>query len=117
MLKTTIKLSRSNPVVKKLIAAICPDYKGRKIIASPQNFVNLYNTNWAGGSKNYYYAINLQSGSVCQVPAGTWYNPSDVEGNVNIPAGCAIIRRSYFCGHDMGLTIYYNGNNDILCIK
>ena len=117
MVETSIKLKRSDPTVKKLLNATYPDYNGRKITAQQRDSVSLYNTNWSGGSKNYYCAVNLQSGRVSHVPAGTWYNPSDVEGSVNIPVGCAIVRHSYFCGKDSGITIYYNGTPDVLLLS
>lgn len=91
--------------VKALLAATFPDYKGRKIAVEFCTKLTFYNTNWDGGSRNYYHAVAADGRhSRLSVPA-PWANP--VEGaTVEMPTEALVIERSIFCGQDCGVTIY-----------
>src|SRR3990167_2144934 len=102
----TLKLSRKEAM--PLVVDSFPAYKGRKFRLCPVETVTFYDTNWGGGSRNVYHALNLQTGKRAAYTApAPWVNV--VEGSrVEIPSGCIVICHSVFCGTDCGVTIYCN---------
>lgn len=96
--------------VKPLIQATFPEYSGRKVNVVFTTKVQFYDLNWDGGTHNAYAAIKADGtrpnlrGMNARAP---WDNP--FEGlTVDLPADLVIVCRSYFCGHDTGITIYAN---------
>lgn len=84
------------------------DYNGRKFFVEFSNTVTFHDTNWGGGTKCEYTAIDLKNGAMSTFNApAPWVNP--VEGKtIDLSADKAIIRHDIFCGHDMGLTVILN---------
>lgn len=103
-----IKVSRKN--AKSIIDATFPEYNGRKVAVEFTESVTFYDTNWGGGTRNVYKALN-SNGRVSKLPApAPWVNP--VEGlTVQLPIDCLIVEHSIFCGKDVGITIYSNPLN------
>jgi hypothetical protein len=101
-----IKVSRS--IVKPILEAAFPEYTGRKISVEFTETVHIHNTNWSGGSRNEYVAVNMESSEVSELPEyAPWSNP--VEGaTVTLPTGAIIACHMMFCGHDLGIRIYAN---------
>ena len=89
------------PMVKK----VYPDYNGRKFNIEFCDKITLYDTNWAGGTKNTYKFISSDgSTKELNIPA-PWFN--NIEGStIQISEKFLVIRHSYFCGHDVGITIF-----------
>lgn len=102
----TVKLSRREAM--PLIGESFPDYCGRKIRLVPVESVMFCDTNWGGGTRNEYRALNLHTGKRAAFTApAPWANV--VEGSrVAIPPGCIVICHSIFCGTDCGISIYCN---------
>ena len=105
----TITLTRKQAA--KIISLSYPDYKGRKITVEFSDTVSFYDTNWGGGSKNYYTALGLtENGELVArqyIAPAPWNNT--VEGTtVALPTNALIVERSFFCGKETGLTIYVN---------
>lgn len=97
--------------LKELGRAVYPDYSGRKYAVEFKEAMSMYDTNWSGGTRNYYRAVMFDGSSfkVANMPVGTWYNPNDVENRpVAIPENGVVVEHSFFCGHDMGLRFYFN---------
>jgi len=72
--------------------------------------VHIHDTNWSGGTKNDYVALvynpqkKERTNSTLKVYA-PWENP--VEGQfVELTKNRMLVCHSYFCGNDMGVTIY-----------
>jgi len=82
------------------------EYAGRKFHVEFVEKVGFYNTNWDGGTKNYYYTLSMSNSGSKQIPApAAWCNP--FEGlTVDLPADCLVLCHSHFCGQDCGIAIY-----------
>lgn len=92
--------------LKKIAKQAFPDYKGRKYAINQKGSLTLYNTNWGGGSRNYYTAYNYENGKFAPLANySPWFNPAE-GSTVVIPPFCCVIEHSIFCGHDCGITIY-----------
>lgn len=104
----SVKVSRKQawPLVKGLF----PDYNGRKFQIEPCETVTFYDTNWSGGTRSYSAFLKADgSSSELNVPA-PWVN--QVEGQtVQMRPDILVVKRSYFCGSDMGITIYTHPSN------
>lgn len=103
-----IKLKKAQ--VKDILTATFPGYTGRKFIVEFTESITFYNTNWSGGSRNEYAAINANGHmATLNVPA-PWVNP--VEGKtIDLPPDVLIVRHTFFCGRDLGITIYAHVSN------
>jgi len=62
-------------------------------------------TNWGGGTRNYYKFMRTD-GQVASMPyAAPWNN--QYEGlRVDIPVDMMVVEHTIFCGHDLGIRIY-----------
>lgn len=101
--------------VREILKATFPDYKGRKFFLDDSGKVTFYDTNWGGGTRNYYTAVRIEDGKVQSLADfAPWANP--VEGKtVEIPEGFMIVQRSYFCGVESGVTLYVKtGGHELL---
>lgn len=105
MTNITLKLNKSQ--VRPILARSFPSYKGRKFAIEFTTRVTFYDTNWSGGTRNQYVAINA-NGKVAGFSApAPWNNP--IEGmTIDLPEDVLIVEHSDFCGHDMGIRIYAN---------
>lgn len=68
---------------------------------------------WSGGSRTTYRAINLETGesrAASNDMASPW-DSSRKDSRVELRDGLAIVSHVYFCGKDLGLTIYVNPTN------
>lgn len=100
-MKLTAK--QAKPIVEKVF----PDYKGRRFNLEFKSHLTFWDTNWSGGTRNYYVAIK-SDGEYSRLPISAPWNNS-VEGKtVEIPPDVLIVMRSYYSGKDMGITIYAN---------
>jgi hypothetical protein len=89
--------------VWNLVKQVFPDYSGRKFRVKFSDEITFMDTNWSGGTKTYYGAIGNNGANVYNAPA-PWINP--VEGvTLKMRPDVIIVKRSYFCGHDLGITI------------
>jgi hypothetical protein len=102
----SVKVNRKP--VEKLVAATFPGYRGRTIRIEFTEKVMVYDLNWDGGTNNSYRQIDASGFSpdlsVMNSPA-PWNN--DYEGKtIDLTPEMIVVKRSYFCGHDVGITIY-----------
>lgn len=100
-----MKISKTK-AVKEILKITFPDYAGRKFFLDNSGKVSFYDTNWGGGTKNSYVAVRLADGAVSKMEDyAPWANP--VEGKTfEIPEGFAVVKRSWFCGQESGVTIH-----------
>lgn len=81
-------------------------YRGRKVRVVFEETVILHDTNWGGGTRNWYYFFNMENSQGQTLPApAPWVNPFEGE-RVELPESVIVIERSHFCGKDLGLTIH-----------
>ena len=82
-----------------------PEYKGRKFAVEFTPTVTFYDTNWGGGSRNVYTAVSSDGRTATLSVPAPWINT--VEGKtIEMPVDVLIVKHSFFCGKDMGITIY-----------
>lgn len=68
---------------------------------------------WDGGSRDQYRAINLETGVDALAPGqnrAPWDRGRE-DRRIALAPGFAVVRHSYFCGKDMGLTFYVHPDN------
>jgi hypothetical protein len=99
------KLSTANPLVKRLIATTFPEYRGRKVKARLWTKPMRLSNYWDGGTRSYYVAIRIADGAVADFGTDNPFERSAHEP-VDLPAGVILVEHSYFCGKDMGLTVW-----------
>ncbi len=100
-----VPLRRSDPAVKRLLAATFPRYRGRKLSAVPWGDGPLYlDLSWSGGTKDEVVLVDA-SGRVSDLVV-----PSPWSGGANdplrVPPGSILAVHSYFCGRDVGVRFY-----------
>lgn len=101
-METRIKITKQQAA--PFVSRTFPNYCGRKFSVSFVDTMRFYDTNWSGGTKNEYAAIGSNGAARFDAPA-PWVNP--VEGAlIAMRPDVAIVEHSYFCGKDLGITIY-----------
>lgn len=98
-------LSRANPMVKRVLAATFPLYRGRKIKARTWTGPKRLQNYWDGGTRSYYCAVRVEDGAIAGFGTDNPFQRSAHEP-VDLPAGVLLIEHSIFCGKDMGITIW-----------
>ena len=99
-----LKKTEAWPVVSKAF----PDYKGRKFKLSLSPFVLLHDTNWGGGSRNFYALVPLSGEDAVRLrDFPPFRNPAEGK-NVAVPEGAVVVEYTIFCGKDLGMTLYAN---------
>ena len=104
-------VSRSQPVIRRALAATFPDYRGRKVRIARWDRPLHLDLNWSGGTIDQVVLIDLAAGRIAHlsVPA-PWmhdhapFDPADVE------YGAILAVHSYVCGVDAGVTFYVRGD-------
>lgn len=102
-----IKLTKSTPGIKELLAITFPEYKGRKfelIIRDKYQMADY----WSEGSRRYARVINLQNAKVADnkfANSHPGFTP-ECHAEFDIPEGVAVVEHNIFCGHDLGIKIY-----------
>lgn len=110
-----MKITKStNPTIYKIAKHVFPEYKGRKVNLSYKESVDTgYNANCSGGSKIEYRFVRLDNGKVLTLPdIAPWKRPESEE--VQIPNGAACVTHESFCGQDMGLTVIFPEQNQLI---
>jgi hypothetical protein len=107
-MNTQIKIMKKQ--AQPIVDLVFPDYTGRKFKLEFTDQVLFYDTNWGGGTRNYYAAVKSNGAHQgLSIPA-PWVNP--VEGlTMQLPPDVLIVAHSIFFGHDMGITIYAHPSN------
>jgi len=103
-MNTSLKVKKSE--VAPIVEYAFPNYTGRKFSVEAAERVTFYDTNWGGGTRNVYVALNMDTskGGRFIAPA-PWVNP--LEGKTyDLPENVVIVEHSIFCGKDCGIRIY-----------
>jgi hypothetical protein len=75
-----------------------------------QDTITFSDTNWGGGTRNYYKFLRTDGKAVSLTVPAPWKN--DIEGQtVEIPDNVMVVEHTIFCGHDLGIRIYLNTNH------
>lgn len=94
-------------LLRKLAKTAFPTWKGRKLYENTTGKVMFTDTNWGGGTRNYYVSLQLATGKARGLHVkAPWVNP--VEGlTVPIPEGFVVAEHTIFCGKECGVTLYF----------
>jgi hypothetical protein len=108
----TIPISISDPIIKRIVKATYPSYRGRKIRIAPQRYPLNCKSYWDGGSRDYFAFMRLDTFAVAPMPAQSAFD-RDIRGAeaVTLPPGVICVEHSIFCGKDTGITIHVNPEN------
>ncbi len=116
------KLS-DHPELRKLFKRTFPEYKGRKWRVQEQTRPIQINSYWQDGSRDYFRFVRLSDLEVLPVPdSHPAFNAqlpgADYVGNATYEArpGFALVKHSYFCGRDSGLTVYFHPQDAVRLI-
>jgi hypothetical protein len=103
-----MKVSRTDPVIRRIIERTYPNYRGRKVALCPQTYPLNCASYWDGGSRSYFVFLGI-NGNTVAAPAQSAFDPH-VAGldNVTLPPNVVCVEHVYFCGKDCGLRIHYN---------
>ena len=97
-----IKITRKQ--AKPVLKVSFPEYNGRKVKVSFTDKVYVYDLNWSGGTRNEYKILSVNGIDSVPSPA-PWDNP--FEGTtISMTSDMMVVKHAYFCGHDLGITIY-----------
>jgi hypothetical protein len=107
MTSQTIYLTGDEPLVREIVTAAFPAYKGRKIKIRTCETLNVASY-WSEGSRSYFAFVRL-SGAHCLgiVPDQSAYDPQ-IPGSerVVLSPEVACVEHEIFAGKDRGITIH-----------
>lgn len=103
---SSVPLRRSDPAVKRLLAATFPAYKGRKIsaVAWDDRPVHL-DLSWSGGTKDDVVLVDTANGRIGKLVVPSPWSAGAADP-LTVPAGAILAVHSFFCGVDVGVTFY-----------
>lgn len=101
-----IAVSKTDPTIRRILAACYPGYRGRKIRIEPATSYAMSDY-WDGGSRAYAIAYDLATGRTAP-PATATHNPMNgaAHATITIPDGILIVEHSIFMGKCAGIRIY-----------
>ena len=108
MFESTVKISRkqAEPIIKRTF----PSWRGRKVAVEITEQVYIYDTNWSGGTRNQYAALQSNNEFKTFEAPAPWNNRA--EGScVAMRPGMMIVCHTMFCGKDAGIRIYIHPVN------
>lgn len=96
-------------------ASIRGNYTGKQFraIVTDSVFIPADAGLWSGGSRTTYRAVNIETGAARPVSddmSSPW-SESRADRRVDLRDGLVVVSHVYFCGKDLGLTIYVNPSN------
>jgi hypothetical protein len=111
-MENAIKVSITDPLVRAILAASFPQYRGRKIKIVAQTRPLNCKSYWDGGSRDYFSFVHLGTMKSAEMPAQSAYD-RDIRGaeSVTLPVGVICVEHSIFCGKDIGISIHVNPEN------
>lgn len=99
---------KPDETIKKIVKAAFPDYNGKKFQLSTSVPTRL-DSYWDGGSRNYYVFVELATMKSISLPSNhPLFEPNNPRDLKILPNGIVIVQHTFFCGKDMGITIYAN---------
>jgi hypothetical protein len=103
-----IKVSMQNPVIRKIVKACYPNYRGRKIFVDDQIPTYDLRSYWDDGSRTYYVFYQPVTDTVYHLGSNhPWFESKKPVINCEkMPESVCLVAHSIFCGKDTGITIY-----------
>lgn len=99
-----MNVSRTNPLIRKALAASFPTYTGRKLRVEAYRGPRTFDLYWSGGTRDELVLLDAQRGPANLVVSGApWGNRAAYEP-IDQPAGTVLAVHTIFCGRDAGVT-------------
>jgi len=104
-------ISKTDPLIREIIRKTFPDYRGNKISIST-DIPSRLDSYWDGGSRDYYAFCSLDEKKVLPVSSNhPLYEAKNPRVLKRLPERLILVRRSFFCGKDSGITIFANASD------
>lgn len=106
-----MKFKKSHPVVRPIVAATFPEYKGRKPVCIDSYTKRFIQDYWDEGSRTYAKAYHLPTKRVIPLKQAGFVrqyenNPYNLDiGSVEITKDIAIVEMTIFQGKNAGISI------------
>jgi hypothetical protein len=113
-----IKVSRSDPMIKRIIESTFPKYSGRKINLRSYTPRELHSY-WDEGSKDSYAIVNTQTGAVGHLDSNHplfEQSRSPIGHKFELPALHILVQNRIFMGKNSGITLFVN-ESDIFALE
>lgn len=103
-----IKLSITNPEVRRIVSATFPGYRGRKIFFSPNIPKHELRSYWDEGSRHYYTFYQPSTGMTWALGSNhPWFEAHKPAPLCDtMPENVCLVEHAIICGKDCGITIY-----------
>jgi len=96
--------AQADPTIRAIKHAV--GYSGYRVRLSTEVPKEL-RSYWSGGSRDFFLLYGLETGKVFQLPSNhPFFEPSAPSSLRELKQGVALIKRTYFQGKDLGITIY-----------
>lgn len=88
MITNTIAVSVTDPIIRRIVQATYPSYRGRKIRIVAQKYPLNCKSYWDGGSRDYFVFVRLDTFQTAPMPAQSAFD-RDIRGaeSVTLPPG------------------------------
>ncbi len=107
MYRRPIYVGKPDESYQAIVRATFPNYKGKKFRICQREQMQLYGTQWEGGSRNQYRVVRLDGLKVAVVPEHPFLRPSQLHDEPHpMQPGIVVVEHSHFCGKDAGITIH-----------
>ncbi len=105
-------IDKQDEFTTRIIRSAYPSYKGKRVkIVTGDTPTNL-RSYWDGGSRDSYVFVALGNMERIQVESNHPYFEKDRPSELKeLPLGVVLVKHCIFCGKDMGITIYANGDD------
>jgi hypothetical protein len=102
----------NNNPIRDLCRKAYPDYTGRKFQIEVRAYPINCASYWSGGSGDYFTFMRMDTLEIMSVPQQSAFDRK-VEGvnEVSLIPGMVCIKRTYFCGKDLGCKVYIHPEN------
>lgn len=109
-MNATVKVSKTDATIRRIVSATFPEYTGRKIRLTSAETVELGGNYWDGGSRSTYRFVKLDGFASVALPAQNPMRDASTH-STPLPEGFVAVRHTVNCGIDCGLTIIANPAN------
>ena len=106
-------MKTTDPKIKAIAKHAYPDYKGRKFYVEIWDGKPIDITSyWDGGSRTYFRFVRADGRMLVPPETAPWVQAKENREAVLVP-GVALVRHTYFCGHECGITVILHPDDEI----
>ncbi len=105
---TEYYIDKPDSFFMRIVNATFPSYNGKKFKISTA-VPHRLDSYWSGGSRDYFAFYCLPTTNIATVESNHPTFESDKPCKLDeLPRGMLLVKHCYFCGKDMGITVYAN---------